>query len=58
MKAKEIPLQNITVAALMELQRHGVKGIIDGDKRVLRIIWENGLDTLETKSEVLLERLN
>lgn len=58
MKAKEIPLQNITVAALMELQRHGVKGIIDGDKRVLRIIWENGLDTLETKSEVLLERSN
>jgi hypothetical protein len=32
MKAKEIPLQNITVAALMELQRHGVKGIIDGTR--------------------------
>jgi hypothetical protein len=58
MKAKEIPLQNLTVAALMALQRHGVKGIIDGDKRVLRIVLENGLDTLETKSEVLLERLN
>ena len=58
MKTKEIPLQNLTVAALMELQRHGVKGIINGDKRVLRIVWENGLDTLETKSEVLLERLN
>jgi len=58
MKLKEIPLENLTVGALMELQRHGVKGIIDGDKKVLRIIWENELDTLETKFEVLLERLN
>ena len=42
----------------MELQRHGVKGIIDGDKKVFRIIWEGELDTLETRFEVLLQRLN
>jgi len=58
MKAKEIPLGNLTIGALMELQRHGVKGIIDGDKKVFRIIWEDELDTLETRFEVLLQRLN
>jgi len=57
-KVKEIPLGDLTVGGLMELQRHGVKGIIDGDKKVFRIIWEGELDTLETRFEVLLQRLN
>jgi len=58
MKVNEIPLEDLTMGGLMELQRHGVKGIIDGDKRVFRIIWEDGLDTLEPRFEVLLQRLN
>jgi len=58
MKVKEIPLGDLTIGALMELQRHGVKGIIDGDKKVFRIIWEDELDTLEPRFEVLLQRLN
>jgi hypothetical protein len=42
----------------MELQRYAAKEIIDGDKKVLRIIWEDELETLETSFEVLLQRLN
>jgi len=58
MKVNEIPLADLTIGALMELQRHGVKGIVDGDQKVFRIIWEDELDTLETEFEVLLQRLN
>lgn len=58
MKVNEIPLEDLTIGWLMELQRHGVKGIIDGDKRVFRTIWEDELDTLVTEFQVLLQRLN
>jgi len=51
MKTKEIRLENLTVGFLMEFQQDGGKGIIDGDKRVLRIISEEVADDLERNSE-------
>jgi len=38
MTVKQIPFKNLTVGALMELRRKGVKGIVDGDKKVIRIM--------------------
>ncbi len=38
MKVKQIPFKNLTVGALMELQKSGVTGIVDGDKKVIRIM--------------------
>jgi len=46
MKVEEIPLENLTVGGLTELQRYGVEGIIDRDKEVLRIIREEEVDPL------------
>ncbi len=54
MKVEEIPLENLAVGVLMELQRYEVKGIIDGDKKVLRVIWEEEVDTLETSFVLLV----
>jgi hypothetical protein len=51
MKVKEVPFENLTIAFLMELEQNGGKGIVDGDKRVLRIISEELVDALETDSE-------
>jgi len=44
MKTKEIPFENLTAGFLMEFQQDGGKGIVDGDKRVLRIIPEEVVD--------------
>lgn len=38
MRAKKIPLEKLTVGTLMRLKQDGLKGIIDGDERVLRIM--------------------
>jgi len=38
MTVKQIPFKNLTVGALMELEKRGVQGIVDGDKKVIRII--------------------
>ena len=50
MKVKEIPVEHLTVEGLMELLQGGVKGIVDGDKRVLR-------STLRSISEELVAAL-
>ena len=55
MKVKEIPVENLTLEGLMELLQGGVKGIVDGDKRVLRSVLrsisEELVAALETKPE-------
>jgi len=57
MKVEEVAFENLTVEELMELAQNGAKAIVDGDKKVLRMIREDELDTLETKLEVLLEHV-
>ena len=65
MKVKEIPVENLTLEGLMELLQGGVKGIVDGDKRVLRSVlrtiseelvaaWETNPEAFEA----FLESLN
>jgi len=38
MKVKQIPFKNLTVGALMEFEKRGVQGIVDGDKKVIRFM--------------------
>jgi hypothetical protein len=38
MKVKQIPFKNLTVGALIELRKSGVRAIVDGDKKVIQIM--------------------
>jgi hypothetical protein len=38
MKVKQIPFKNLTVGDLMELRKSGVRAVVDGDKKVIRIM--------------------
>ncbi len=40
-KVRKIPLRKLTVGTLMKLKQDGIKVIIDGDEKVLRIIPPN-----------------
>jgi hypothetical protein len=42
-KVRQIPFKDLTVGALMELRKSGVRAIVDGDKRVIRIISQSSV---------------
>ncbi len=50
-KVIEIPFEKLTLELLNELRQHGVEGIMDGDKKVLRLTSVYVIDILETNSE-------
>jgi hypothetical protein len=49
MKAKQIPFKDLTVGALMELQKSGVRAIVDGDKKVIRIMSPGSVQTTRVR---------
>jgi hypothetical protein len=51
MKVEEVPFENLTLEELMELAQNGAKAIVDGDKRVVRIIPEGLVDGIKIKAE-------
>ena len=38
MKVKQVSFKDLTVGALMKLEKRGVQGIVDGDKKVIRFM--------------------
>ncbi len=49
MKVKQIPFKNLTVGDLIELRRSGVQGIVDGDKKVIRIMSPGSVQTTKVR---------
>lgn len=50
-KVIEIPFEKLTLELLNELRQHGVEGIMDGDKKALRLTSVYVVDILETNSK-------
>jgi len=53
MKLKEIPFGNLTVGMLRQSKQDGMIAIVDGDKKVFRIVRRRAVNKLQTESEVL-----
>lgn len=53
MKLKEIPFENLTVGMLRQSKQDGIIAIVDGDKKVFRIVRRRAVNKLQTESEVL-----
>jgi len=53
MKLKEIPFENLTVGMLRQSKQDGMIAIVDGDKKVFRIVRRRAVNKLQTESEVL-----
>ena len=51
MKVEEVPFENLTVEELVELAQNGAKAIVDGDKRVVRIVPQGLVDGIKRKAE-------
>jgi len=58
MKVIEIPFEKLTLGLLNELQQDGVEGIMDGDKKALRLTSVYIVDIVETNSETFFGFLN
>jgi len=53
MKVEEVPFENLTIEELMELAQNGARAIVDGDKKVFRIMPRRSVDNLQAESEAL-----
>lgn len=51
MKVEEVPFENLTLEELMELAQNGARAIVDGDKRVVRIVPEGLVEGIKIKAE-------
>jgi len=53
MKLKETPFEDLTVGMLRQFGQDGMIAVVDGDKKVFRIMPRRAVDKLQIESETL-----
>jgi hypothetical protein len=57
-KVLEIPFENVTAQFLEELKKHGLEGVIDGDKKSLKLISVRIIDVMVRDTKLSYPSVN
>ena len=52
MKVIEIPFENVTSEFLEELKNHGLQGVVDGDRKILKVVSVRIIDVMVRDSKI------